>query len=128
MALAHRTEIERKYEAASGTGVPSFNTIPGVSAITGPRHEILQATYYDTPDLRLVRSGLTLRRREGGKDEGWHLKVPTGQDERAEIRLPLAGRLDDLADLTLGYTRGAPLKPVATIKTDRTRWELVGPK
>jgi CHAD domain-containing protein len=128
MVLDHKTEIERKYEAGSGTGVPSFNTIPGVAAITGPRYEVLEATYYDTPDLRLVRSGLTLRRREGGKDEGWHLKVPNGEDERSEIHMPLSGKLDDLAELTLGYTRGAPLKPVAKIKTNRTRWELLGPK
>jgi CHAD domain-containing protein len=123
-----QAEIERKYEAESGIGVPALDTIPGVAATEGPQHETLEAVYYDTADLRLVRSGLTLRRREGGSDEGWHLKVPTGEDERSEIHLPLAGELDQLAELTLGYTRGAPLQPVARIRTDRTRWELMGRK
>jgi CHAD domain-containing protein len=123
-----QAEIERKYEAEPGTGIPTLDEIPGVTATAGPQHETLEAVYYDTSDLRLVRSGLTLRRREGGADEGWHLKVPTGKDQRDEIRLPLSGRLDQLAELTLGYTRGAQLEPVATIRTDRTRWELVGRK
>jgi CHAD domain-containing protein len=119
-----QAEIERKYEAESGIGVPALDTIPGVAATAGPQHEVLEATYYDTPDLRLVRSGLTLRRREGGKDAGWHLKVPSGKDSRDEIHLPPGGELDELADLTLGYTLGAPLRAVARVRTDRTRWEL----
>jgi len=121
-------EIERKYEAESDIGVPALDTIPGVAATTGPRQETLEATYYDTPDHRLVRAGMTLRRREGGEDAGWHLKVPSTDDERTEIRLPPNGELDQLADLTLGYTRGAPLHPVATITTDRTHWDLLGRK
>ena len=36
----------------------------------------LTAVYYDTDDLRLARSRVTLRRRTGGGDSGWHLKLP----------------------------------------------------
>jgi CHAD domain-containing protein len=122
--MRSHTEIERKYEADSGIGVPALDTIPGVAATSGPQQETLEAIYYDTPDLRLIRSGLTLRRREGGQDEGWHLKVPSGDDRRDEIQLPPEGRLADLAELTFGITRGEPLQPVATIRTHRTRWEL----
>ena len=39
----------------------------------------LAATYFDTADLRLAAAGLTLRRRTGGDDAGWHLKVPAGR-------------------------------------------------
>src|SRR4051812_26279441 len=121
-------EIERKYEAETDIGVPPLDTIAGVATAAGPRRETLEATYYDTADHRLVRAGLTLRRREGGDDAGWHLKVPGGQDERTEIRVPLTDEIDQLADLTLGYTRGAELAPVATVTTDRTRWNLLDRK
>ena len=33
--------------------------------------------------------GLTLRRRRGGSDDGWHLKLPAGADSRDEVRLPV---------------------------------------
>nr|WP_042192383.1 CYTH and CHAD domain-containing protein [Kibdelosporangium sp. MJ126-NF4]CTQ94950.1 Adenylate cyclase (EC 4.6.1.1) [Kibdelosporangium sp. MJ126-NF4] len=119
----HR-EVERKYEADPGADLPK---LPGV--VAGPHHETLDATYYDTADLRLIKGGLTLRRREGGDDEGWHLKVPVGQDTRDEIHLPLNGKNKppkEFADLTLGYTLGAELLPVARIQTERTRWEIHG--
>ena len=38
----------------------------------------LDNTYYDTPSAHLAQFGVTLRRREGGPDAGWHLKVPAG--------------------------------------------------
>ncbi|ALG06483.1 CYTH and CHAD domain-containing protein [Kibdelosporangium phytohabitans] len=119
----HR-EVERKYEAAPDAKLPTFGGV-----VAGPHHESLDATYYDTTDLRLIRGGLTLRRRAGGEDEGWHLKVPVGQDTRDEIHLPLNGKdkpPKEFADLTLGYTRGAELVPVARIETARTRWEITG--
>jgi CHAD domain-containing protein len=119
-------EVERKYEADPEAELPE---LPGV--VTGPQHETLDAVYYDTADLRLIRGGLTLRRREGGEDEGWHLKVPVGEDTRDEIHIPLNGKdtpPKQFADLTLGYTRGAELRPVARIQTERTRWEILGGK
>ena len=39
---------------------------------------MLEAVYYDTPNLRLLAEGVTLRRRTGGEDAGWHLKLPVG--------------------------------------------------
>ncbi|MCE7008775.1 CYTH and CHAD domain-containing protein [Kibdelosporangium philippinense] len=117
-------EVERKYEAAPDAQLPDL-----AGSAAEPRHETLDAVYYDTEDLRLIRGGLTLRRREGGADEGWHLKVPVGADTRDEIHLPLNGKdkpPKPFADLTLGYTRGAALQPVARITTERTVWELSG--
>ncbi|MET0132384.1 MAG: CYTH and CHAD domain-containing protein [Kibdelosporangium sp.] len=122
--MRSKPETERKYEADPGTGLPE---LPGV--VAGPQQITLDAVYYDTPDLKLIRSGLTLRRREGGDDEGWHLKVPVAEDTREEIHLPLNAKTTppkEFTDLTLGYTRGAEVAPVARIRTDRTRWEIVG--
>ena len=92
-AVVH--EIERKYDASpAGTAaldaVESMIGVPGVAAVTRQDPEILDAVYYDTADLRLIRAGVTLRRRTGGDDAGWHLKLPVGAGTRDEIRIPLA--------------------------------------
>src|SRR4051794_11700125 len=102
MVAVHR-EVEKKYAADDAFVLPSL--IELVAGIDGrPRaggdgatpvaegdveRQRLNATYFDTPDLRLALAGLTLRRRTGGADAGWHLKVPAGKDARSEIRLPL---------------------------------------
>lgn len=122
-------ETERKYEAASGTNLPELSHVPGVAAEAGPEQLDLEAVYFDTDDLRLAKAGLTLRRRTGGDDAGWHLKLPKVNDTREELRLPL-GRATkkppkDLASLVRVHTRGADLGPVAQIHTSRKRWQLV---
>ncbi|WP_432492421.1 CHAD domain-containing protein [Kineococcus gypseus] len=86
-------------------------------------HQELTATYYDTADLRLAGAGLTLRRRTGGEDAGWHLKVPTAKGARSEVRLPL-GRATRTVPQALrttvrARTGGADLVPVATTRTRR---------
>ena len=116
-------EIEMKYEAGPETVLPPLEDLPQVAGEAGPDEEKLEAEYYDTEDLRLLRAGVTLRRRRGGKDPGWHLKLPVGPHTRREIRLPLgrAGRTEpaELASLVRVYTRGEPLVPVARIATVR---------
>src|ERR1035438_9244767 len=93
MAIVVR-EIERKYDAAGAPpaldAVTSITGVAGVAAVSRQDEQILDAVYYDTEDLRLIRAGVTLRRRTGGEDAGWHLKLPAGADTRDEIRLPLA--------------------------------------
>jgi CHAD domain-containing protein len=119
------TERERKYELPPHAELPSLAEL---ATSVGPHDEKLEAVYYDTLNLRLIRSGLTLRKRTGGKDAGWHLKIPAGGDTRDELQFPL-GRSntppDELVALTLGFTRGAPLVPVARIVTHRASWQLV---
>ena len=118
-------EIERKYE---GMELLDPAVVFGVDTATGPDEQVLQAVYFDTADLRLIGAGVTLRRREGGSDAGWHLKLPAGKDSREELRLPL-GRSPrqppaELVALTRVYTRGAALAPVAELTTRRRRWVL----
>ena len=50
--------------------------VAGVAAVAPGAEQILDAIYHDTKDLRLLRAGVTLRRRTGGQDAGWHLKLP----------------------------------------------------
>ncbi|MGH3249892.1 MAG: CHAD domain-containing protein [Trebonia sp.] len=138
-------ETELKYEAEAAVRLPPLDGLPQVASVSGPETETLLAEYYDTDDLRLLRAGTTLRRREGGADEGWHLKLPeeaagptrraaraAGPTSRRELRLPLnepvspqaAPVPDELARLVLVHTRGAALRPVARIETRRSRTTL----
>jgi CHAD domain-containing protein len=126
---ANSTETEIKYEAAPDAALPSFDELPQVARAQGAPDEQLDAEYFDTEDLRLIRAGITLRRREGGHDAGWHLKLPAGNHSRREIMLPL-GRARkrvpaDLARLVLVHTRGQELKLVARISTLRRRQVLL---
>jgi CHAD domain-containing protein len=123
-------ETEAKYDAPAGEALPRLDGLPEVASISGPAEEQLEAEYYDTDDLRLIRTGITLRRRRGGDDAGWHLKLPLGADTRREIRLP-RGRAglrvpDELAGLVRVHTRGEPLRPVARVMTNRRRLILLG--
>lgn len=123
-------EIERKYELDGVLPELSFDDLPGVAAVDGPQVHELDAVYYDTDDLRLARARVTLRRRTGGTDAGWHLKLPGGAPgERLEHRLPpgRSGRTvpAPLVDLTLARTRGATLRPVVRLRTTRHQRNLV---
>src|SRR5450759_4931894 len=116
-------ETERKYELEPGAVLPSLGDLPQVAGESGPDEQTLEAEYYDTADLRLIRAGVTLRRRRGGTDSGWHLKLPLDADSRREIRVPL-GRTGrrvpaELAVLVRAYARGAALRPVALLTTTR---------
>jgi CHAD domain-containing protein len=122
-------ETETKYDAPAGAGLPRLDGLPQVAATSGPEQQRLEAEYYDTDDLRLLRAGITLRQRSGGNDAGWHLKLPLGHDARREIRRPLSGDArtvpTELACLVRARTRGAPLRPVARMTTIRQRLILV---
>ncbi len=123
-------ETERKYEAIEEWELLDPARLLGFATGTGPHEQDLQAVYFDTADLRLIRAGITLRRREGGSDAGWHLKLPAGKDSREELRLPLSRSPRhppaELVALTRVYTRGAVLDPVAELTTRRRRWILAG--
>ncbi|MFC4785144.1 CYTH and CHAD domain-containing protein [Nocardioides sp. MAHUQ-72] len=122
----HR-EVENTYAPGPGTDLPDLAALPGVARVGDAVVEQLDATYFDTVDLTLLSAGVTLRRREGGSDEGWHLKLPVGQG-RDEIRLPLSAARKApprrLLDIVRGRTRGAPVVAVATVVTRRTERPL----
>lgn len=98
-----------------------------VAAVGEPTTARLSSTYFDTADLRLAREGITLRERVGD-DEGWHLKVPAGSEGRHEIRAQLGGDTPPAAllDLVSVYTRGEPVRRVATLETTRVTRRLLG--
>jgi CHAD domain-containing protein len=126
--MADHREIEQTYAPGPDTRLPDLSDLPGVSTVGDPRVDVLEAVYFDTTDLALTRAGVTLRRRTGGPDEGWHLKVPADEG-RDEIRVGLRrARHQPPADLRrniVAWTFNAPLVPIATIRTRRSRQDLV---
>jgi CHAD domain-containing protein len=122
-------ETERKYEAPAEVELPDPGQLFDLAV--GSQDEVeLDATYFDTADLRLARAGVTLRRRVGGDDAGWHLKLPIDADTRHEMRMALGRNKhrppSRFVALTRVHTRGAALEPVAKLLTRRRRWTLTG--
>ncbi|MEV0845798.1 CYTH and CHAD domain-containing protein [Streptomyces sp. NPDC049954] len=119
-------ETERKYEAETDESgalppLPELRKLPGVAGEADTGVQELDATYYDTEDLRLAAARITLRRRTGGEDAGWHLKLPVSRDVREEVRLPPGDALPAaLAALVRARTRGAALLPVVRLRSRRT--------
>ncbi|MFC8779818.1 CYTH and CHAD domain-containing protein [Streptomyces nigra] len=120
-----KREIERKYES-DDSGMPDLTGVAGVAAVIDKGVAHLDATYYDTTDERLARASVTLRRRTGGSDAGWHLKFPVAPGVRDEIQAPLSDTLpDDLAALVRSRVRTAQLVPVIRLRSDRDARDLV---
>jgi CHAD domain-containing protein len=104
----------------------------GVIAMDELPELTLRSTYHDTADLRLARSGVTLRYRTGDETgPAWTLKLRVpGHDatERDEYLFP-GGPAEvpgDALDLVTALVRTAPIQPVATLVTRRRRWNLCG--
>ena len=90
----------------------------------------LTATYWDTADLRLTRSGLSLRHRTAGdgSERGWTVKLPAAGEGGQGLRrseVAYAGPEDhppaEAAALVTATTRGQPLEPVVRLVTRRRR-------
>ncbi|WP_418957040.1 CHAD domain-containing protein [Streptomyces tritici] len=115
-----KREIERKYEAGDGTALPDLTEVPGIASVQDRGVTELDAVYYDTPDLRLAADALTLRRRTGGEDAGWHLKFPVASGIRDEIRAPLSDTLPrGLAGLLRSRVRTGQVLPVVRLRSSR---------
>ncbi|MGW9440534.1 CYTH and CHAD domain-containing protein [Streptomyces sp. NPDC055607] len=115
-----KREIERKYEATAGADVPDLTRVRDVATVVDEGVTELDAVYHDTPDLRLAADSITLRRRTGGSDAGWHLKFPVAVGVRDEIRAPLSDTLPpDLAALLRSRVRGGEVVPVVRLRSAR---------
>lgn len=126
-------EVERKLAVHGLYVLPDLVGVGPVAAVSEPVTVTLDASYHDTSDLRLAREGITLRRRSGGGDQGWHLKLPASTPKQAaagirarqELHLPLdAAPIGEppagLVDLVRTVVRHDPVLPVATLVTVRT--------
>src|ERR1035437_4373075 len=121
------SEVERKFDADPGALLPDLSG--AAAAVREAVESQLDATYFDTADTSLARHHVTLRRRTGGDDAGWHLKLPAGLDERTEVRLPL-GRATRKVPVALArevraLVRDRPLVPIAVLHTTRIERRLL---
>ena len=90
------------------------------------------ATYFDTPNVSLLRWGVTLRHRTGGGDDGWHMKLPVGQESDGTQRDEIHADGDSsvipgqLATIAAPLMRRQELRPMATVATHRTPFVVTG--
>jgi len=121
-------EVEDKYDVDELFTLPDLTTVASVASVGGAIDIPLEAVYFDTADLRLATAGVTLRRRTGGADEGWHLKLAVAPGVRTEIQRPLGRSTRTppvaLRRLVRAFSRDAALEPVARLRTARTVREL----
>ncbi len=134
-------ETELKFEVGPDFAVPDLSGLAVGVVMTKPEIRLLVARYFDTADLRLAAARITLRRRTGGPDAGWHLKLPLGAGTRREMQLPLDDAADPadaadpvnddpdkaatavpapLVELVSGWVRDQPLHVVARLETRRS--------
>jgi len=114
-------EVERTFALAGG------QDLPALTGLGAPVEFTLEAVYHDTLHFSLTRSRRVVRRRSGGSDDGWHVKLP-GQDaeHRIEHHAPLEARRlpAELRALVADSLAGHALVPVARLRTRRSQAEL----
>lgn len=123
MTVPHTSiEIERKYDADPGTPLPDLSMLPGVASMGTVEVRELDARYLDTADNALARARVALRRRTGGPDAGWHIKV-TVPEGKQELHWPLGDLPGDEvpAPVLAAAARWAepPFAPIARIRNER---------
>lgn len=122
MGVVEHAEVELKFEADADTAIPDLpaELVAGEAVVAD-----LSATYFDTDTLVLSRAKITLRRRTGGSDDGWHIKLPAQAGARTELQAPLTEGNeppDELLDRVRVFVRDQPLRPIARIDNHRTTW------
>ena len=120
------TEQEDKYEVDTDWVMPQLTKLLPDGGRLDQEIRTLDNTYFDTAGAGLRLFGITLRRRVGGSETGWQLKVPSGtartemQSDSAMQTLPPA-----LEKGVEGLLAGENLDAVAMIKTTRTAYQLL---
>ena len=120
-------EVEAKFAVDDSIAVPDLTALSAVESAGETVNHSLSAIYYDTADLRLTRAKVTLRRRTGGKDDGWHIKLP-GASGRTELHAELTDPStppDELLAAVRAIIRGEPLAPIAQVDNDRAETPLL---
>jgi CHAD domain-containing protein len=129
MARTEQLEIETKYDVDDGAIVPALHELPGVASVSQPVEFDLEAVYYDTAGLDLAAHKVTLRRRTGGEDDGWHVKFPGSSGGRLEVHHPLGRSVRGVPIAVVRtvrvHVRDRGLAPVVTLNTRRVVHRLL---
>jgi len=129
----HR-EIEFKFRIPTSTSIDLPELLASTSSMFAvEEHRSMDATYYDTPSLTLIRWGITLRHREGGGDDGWHMKLPASTADlngtpvgRDEVHAEGNSRLipSELISIASPLLRRQEIVPVARVRTERSPYRV----
>ncbi|HUF54803.1 MAG TPA: CYTH and CHAD domain-containing protein [Dehalococcoidia bacterium] len=128
---AQDKEREIKLIVPEDFDMPDLNGgATGVASVVEAEPLDLTASYFDTSDLRLMSSGITVRRRTGEAPEPvWTLKLPVDGDPtlRTEVTQASDGHEPppEIASLLKAVLIDADLVPVAELKTRRRVWRLL---
>jgi inorganic triphosphatase YgiF len=115
-------EIERKYDVDAEIEAPRLIGVGAVAAEGEPEVVELTAVYFDTAALDLAHHSTALRRREGGADAGWHIKL-AAPEGRTELLWPLGDGAtvpDAVIEPVANLVGGAALEPLARVTNTRT--------
>jgi len=128
--MTTQTEIERKYDVDEKAVLPDLSSVPGVARIEPAGEVELEAEYFDTGRGDLAAHRIVLRRRHGGADEGWHIKLPAGEG-RTELHWPLSeagGETPprEVVDQIRSRVRNRELVVIARVRTRRVLSHLIG--
>ncbi|MCR2800606.1 CYTH domain-containing protein [Microbacterium sp. zg-Y818] len=125
-------EVERKYDVDDTVAVPDWTALPGVAAVGEAERRDLDARYLDTAEGHLARAGVAVRRRSGGPDAGWHIKIstpegkhewawPLGEEPAADLlELPVPSSVVD----ALSQWAEPPFTALARIRNARVAYAL----
>ncbi|WP_382305099.1 CHAD domain-containing protein [Herbiconiux sp. UC225_62] len=135
-----QVEIERKYSVGEELPLPDLSDVGGatgtlVDSAVAVDAVQLEAVYFDTAEGALARQRIALRRRRGGHDEGWHIKLPAAEG-RTELQWPLGVGQHETDDVVVPlevlapvrvHVRDHPLTPLARVSTSRRVTDLLDP-
>jgi CHAD domain-containing protein len=120
------TEQEDKFDVDSDWVLPQLTELVPDGGRLDEEMRKLDNIYFDTPGAGLRSFGITLRRRVGGSETGWQLKVPNGT-ARTELQSGWQGKTPppELLEALKGLLAGESLDPVGTIRTTRTAHQVL---
>src|SRR6266576_2802244 len=131
-AASRMLEREVKLGAGPAFHLPDLAGVVEGLEVAAPETVRMETVSFDTPDLRLARWGVSLRRRAG---EGWTLKLsdppsspskPSAVLERNELTFEGGAKPPGAAlEVVRAYVRKAELVPVARLSTVRRSVRLV---
>ncbi|HEY9289996.1 MAG TPA: CYTH and CHAD domain-containing protein [Microlunatus sp.] len=119
-------EIEEKFDVGEDWSLPKIASLAPAGGSVVQETFTLDNTYFDTATAGLRLFGVTLRRRVGGSETGWQLKVPSGTS-RIELQSGARSKSvpNAIADAVRGLLAGEAVVPVAHLVTTRTAYRIL---